>query len=158
MGKTYNLILNSGNSTQKTTNNDVSYLVDWGFLPQGKKFKVNFNFHSQHITDLTGSSVTQLMVYFDGTPTTYRTYNNVNGYSTSLCLGVLHPMQVSGTGGAKNMLQTDFLDNPSVYLQSKPNNNTLRVELQTLANATATYTFDAGAEYILIIHFEEDES
>lgn len=157
MGKTYNLILNSANSTNKTTNNDVIYYVDWGFLPNNTKLKVSFNFHSQDITDLLGDSITQLIAYLDGSPTTYTTVNNLMTYSQSLSLGVLHPQQVAATGAAKNILQTDWFDNPNVFLQSKPTNNQLRIQLQTLAGATTAFTFAAGAQYILIIQFEEVE-
>lgn len=154
MGKTYNLILNSANSTNKTNNNDVTYNIEWGFLPSNKQFKVSFNFFSQSITNLLGDSVTQLVVYLDGSPTTYKTTNNAMSFSQSLSLGILYPGVVA-TGVAKYILRTDWFDNPNVYLQSKPTNNQLRVQLQTLLGTTTAFVFDAGSEYILNLQFEE---
>lgn len=151
MGKIYNLIINSNNYFSKVDNNDVIYNVKWDFLPENKKFKVSFNFHSQDITNLTGEDITQLVINFGGLPTTFTTVGTQTGYQTSYTLGILQPQIVS----TKNLLVSNYLDNPPIYLISKPNNSQLTVSLYDLTGTKRTLTFTN--QYILIINFEEDE-
>ena len=150
--KTYNLILNSNNYLSKTTNNEVIYGVSWDFLPN-KPLKANFNFHSEDIGNLDGDDITQLSIDWGNMVNTFTTPSGNTSYQKSNILGTLHPQQVSGTGGAKNILQTDFLDNPSVFFESKPSNTQLTVSLLDLTGALRTFNFSGN--YILIIHFEE---
>lgn len=150
--KTYNLILNSNNYLSKTTNNEVIYDVSWDFLPN-KPLKVNFNFHSEDITNLDGDDITQLSINWGNMVNTFTTTSGNTSYQKSNVLGILHPQQVSGTGGAKNILQTDFLDNSSIFFESKPSNTQLTVSLLDLTGALRTFNFSGN--YILIIHFEE---
>lgn len=160
MGKTYNLYLNSSKALNfvagtATSQNDLTYNINWSFLPDNKKFKVSFNFHSQNITNLDGSDTTALMVYFDS-PNTYVPQSQIVG-NGNFCIGILHPYTNTVNGNNRYILQTDYQDNPPIMLLNRPYNSNLRVELQTLQESTATYAFEVAtnSRYALILHFEE---
>lgn len=153
MPRNYNLVLNSTSFLSQNTVSNTVYNVDWGFLPEHKEFECSFSFHSLN-GNIDASSLIQLMVNFGGSATTYSA-NGSNGYQASAMIGTLHSQSVTATGGGnQNILQTDWFNNPSFYLRSRPSVNQFNVQLIT---HTGDIFAPAGGmpNYILTLHFEE---
>lgn len=160
MGKSYNLYLNSSKAinfdgTSATNPNDLTYNINWSFLPDRKKFKVTYSFSSQNITNLTPRDVTVLMAYFDNNSSYVPQSYSVS--SGKFHLGLIMPSSSTVNGATANILSSSLYDHPPIMLHNRPFNSNLRIELQTLQEATATYAFEVAttSRYVLILHFEE---
>jgi len=139
MGKIYNVQLNSVNaSTITTAYSNVTYNIDWAnLLPRNKKFKLTFAFMSELIygNNNTFPSITTNLLGHTYKPAT-------NGFQNSYYLGHLTPIEVispSATSLAAYCNYTaSILDNEPIYLDNRPLDNNLRVQI---SNGTDTTNF-----------------
>jgi hypothetical protein len=149
MGKSYNVVLNSEMSTLTTVGE--TFNIDWGFLPNGP-YKVSFCFNSA-IATLTNGVIAAIYVDIGQGRTTKIACNsssNAVGYRNNY-LGTLF---YTGTG-ASNNLYADTHTNVPIYIENRPTNNTVFVQIHTSSiDQTTNYTPAPGA-YILTLNFEE---
>jgi hypothetical protein len=151
MGKIYNIILESTVGTG-ATNADKSYYIDWGRLPDGP-YKITFAFRASESNHL---NITVANIFVDlGQGMNTVIAQNPSGKPSyrSNYLGFLF---VTGTGNA-HMLFCDTTTNPPLYIDRKPNNNNVLVEINT---NTAPFNTDFGGEvgnYTLILSFEKQD-
>lgn len=155
MGKIVNVVLNSNNKVSGT-NNDAVYFVDWGAILQNrKKYKMHWTYVSQSNTITAATKVAQVQVDFQ--TNNYLNRSSTMGAPTTQTIGCLRTFYVNGT---INYLFADDNNNPPIYLGSRPQNNTFRV--QVLNNdATPTAWLDNAAvpvvngNYMLTLSFQE---
>lgn len=148
----YTVVLNSTKGTKLTTNNwsEISYGIDWSFLPQGRKYKVSFSFHSKKGT-FTGDNIVEVYADFTASPTTYEANGNAQQKITNM-LGLIHPELV--TVSTDVMLQANSTDNAPIFINDRPNNNFFTITLRTFYETTST-KFNIGTDYIMVLSFEE---
>ena len=160
-GRIYNFVLNSnfGGATPATSS---KFYVDWSVLPEGE-YKVSFTF----ISAIAGSDLTSTVnavLYLDlgqastsiiETSPSSSTYTGV-GYRGSF-LGCLR--QVSYAVGATTptdyitYLCADLINNPPVYIFSRPRNNSVSVDIHTSSVSTTT-NFSPIGDFVLTLSFE----
>lgn len=150
----YTVILNSTNySSIATAGNrgNISYAVDWSFLPQGKKYKVSFSFQSATAALAIASNPSFIYLYadFTGSPLTYEGGSLIQ-QKTSNCLGLLFP----GIGSSSTTIasyKASASENDSIVIADRPNNNTFSVRL-LLANGNV---YALAQDYALKLSFTE---
>ncbi len=151
MGKIYNIILESTVGTNGS-NANKSYYIDWGRLPDGP-YKITFAFRASESNHL---NVTVANIFVDlgqGMNTIIAQNPSASSSYRSNYLGYLF---VTGTGNA-HMLFCDTTTNPPLYIDQKPNNNNVLVEINT---NTAPFNTSFGGEvgqYTLILSFEKQD-
>ena len=151
MGKIYNIILESSVGTGATSRNK-SYYIDWGRLPDGP-YKITFAFTTTESAQLN-TQVANIFVDL-GQGMNNIIAQNSSGSSTfrSDYLGFL---LVTGTGNAQ-ILFCDTVTNPPLYINQKPNNNNMVVEIQSNTSPfDADFTSEVGT-YTLILSFEKQD-
>ena len=151
MGKIYNIILESTVGTGGF-NHTKSYYIDWGRLPDGP-YKITFAFRASESNHL---NITVANIFVDlgqGMNTVIAQNQSALSSYRSNYLGFLF---VTGTGNA-HMLFCETTTNPPLYIDQKPNNNNVLVEINT---NTAPFDTDFGGEvgnYTLILSFEKQD-
>ena len=145
MGKIYNIILESTVGTG-ASNANQSYYIDWGRLPD-EPYKITETAHlnatvANIFVDL-GQGMNTVIAQNPSALSSYR----------SNYLGFLF---VTGTGNA-HMLFCETTTNPPLYIDQKPNNNNVLVQINT---NTAPFDTDYGGsvgQYTLILSFEKQD-
>jgi hypothetical protein len=139
MGKIYNVQLKSTDATTITSaNSNLTYNVDWAdLLPPNKKFKLMFSFMAGlnfGNNNTFPAIVTNLLGH------TYRPA--LNGFQNSYYLGHLKPIPVilPNSSALTNYVNytASITDNPPIYLDSRPRDNNLQVQV---LNGTGTTDF-----------------
>lgn len=155
MSRITNVVLNSNNKVSGD-NNDAVYFVDWGaILKDRKKYRLHWTYASQSNTITAATKLAQVQVDFQ--TNNYLNRSSTMGAPTTQCIGCLRTFYVNGT---INYLFADDNNNPPIYLESRPQNNTFRVQVLNndatpavwLDNATVPV---ANNKYMLILSFQE---
>jgi hypothetical protein len=131
MGKITNLILNSTKVTSGTVNNDLTYYVDWSvILSNNKKYKLSFNYMGgyNHINSYRFPYISTNI------PINNYTVNNNTNYNLGN-LKFLISQQSINTGN----FHANQNDNIVSYLQTRPLNNNLNVQILDNISNTAFY-------------------
>lgn len=157
---TYNVVLNTLNSTLDTlanNNSNKSYYVDWSSrMPQGK-YRLSFTFQAEanKVIDLTTIPV----VYSDIVSSSSNSIlPEATVYQNTNILGVLHPQVIHQSTNSCGFRAT--LDsNPPIYLNNRPFNNLFTVQILNNSVPPVAYLDEAGTPanigtYMLILHFE----
>ena len=147
MGKIYNVQLNSANATTITTAfSNVVYNIDWaGLLPPNKKFKVTFSFMASlnYGNNGTFPAITTNLLGHTYRPAT-------RGFQNSYYLGHLRPIPVinsiTATFNSYVNYTASVIDNPPIYLESRPINNNLQV---VISNGTGTTDFQGNYQTVI---------
>lgn len=157
---TYNVVLNSLNSTLETIANDTwnkSYYIDWSArMPEGK-YRLSFTFISE------GNKITA----FQTIPVVYS--NIVSSASNSILpqalvyqntniLGTLYPTSIH-TPSDGCCFRADLTSNPPIYLNNRPFDNLFNVQIFNNSVPPLSYLDEATIPanigiYMLILHFE----
>ena len=151
MGKIYNIILESSVGTGASSKNK-SYYIDWGRLPDGP-YKITFAFRTTETAHLNATVANIFVDLGQGMNTVIAQNPSASSTFRSDYLGFL---LVTGTGNG-HILFCDTTTNPPLYIDQKPNNNNILVEVHT---NTAPFTTDFDAEvgqYTLILSFEKQD-
>ena len=151
MGKIYNIILESTVGTGASSKNK-SYYIDWGRLPDGP-YKVSFAFNTTQSAHLNVDVANLFVDLGQGMNTVIAQNPSASSTFRSDYLGFL---LVTGTGNG-HILFCDTVTNPPIYIDQKPNNNNILVEVHT---NTAPFTTDFDAEvgqYTLILSFHKQD-
>lgn len=156
MGKIINVVLNSNNALSGSTNNNATYFVDWGAILEDRKaYKMHFSYTGQPNTLTSASKLAQVVVDFQ--TRNYLNRTSQMGAPTTQTIGVLRSFYLNGT---VNYLFSDDSNNPPLYLDSRPQNNTFRVQVLTNDATPVAWTDNAGTPvannaYILMLSFQE---
>jgi hypothetical protein len=154
-GKIVNVILNSNNALAGSANNDATYNIDWGsILEPNKPYRLHFSYVGQPNSLTAATKLAVIMVDFQMEQ--YLNSSSTYGAPTTMTLGVLRSFYLNG---AVNYLFSDDNNNPPVYLQNRPGNNTFRVRVMT-NDATPVAWVDSSTtapnnNYILTLSFQE---
>ena len=151
MGKIYNIILESSVGTG-ASNANQSYYIDWGRLPDGP-YKITFAFRTTETAHLNATVANIFVDLGQGMNTVIAQNPSASSTFRSDYLGFLF---VTGTGNG-HILFCDTTTNPPLYIDQKPNNNNILVEVHT---NTAPFTTDFDAEvgqYTLILSFHKQD-
>ena len=156
MGKIVNVVLNSNNKVSGV-NNDAVYFVDWGAILQNrKKYKLHWTYVGQSNVITAASKVAQVQVDFQ--VNNYLNRDSTMGAPTTQTIGCLRTFYVNGT---INYLFADDNNNPPIYLDSRPQNNTFRVQVLTNDSPpvawkdNTTTTPVVNGNYMLTLSFQE---
>lgn len=145
MPKSYTIVFNSLISTGSVVND--SFFYDWGQLPN-QPYKVTFSLISS-IDNLTNSSIAVIYMDLSQQAAIMASPSGGNGLKNNY-LGCL---RYSGTG-ATNYLYADTTTNPPIYINGRPTNNNVFIEIHTNAAGGMTNYSPAGWEYMLTLNLE----
>ena len=154
--KTVNVILNSNNALSGSTNNNATYNVDWSaILKDGKSYELHFTYVGQTNVITNASKLAQVAIDFN--MENYLNISSTYGAPTTLHLGMLRSFYLNGT---VNYLFADDNNNPPVFMQTRPYNNTFRVQVLTNDATPVGWKDNAGTplvngNYILTLCFVE---
>jgi hypothetical protein len=159
MGKIVNVILNSNNALTGSTNNDATYNIDWGaILKPRTPYKLHWSYVGQSNVITAASKVAQIQIDFQMEQ--YLNKSSTYGAPSTKTIGCLRTFYVNGT---TNYLFADDINNPPIYLETRPYGNTFKVHVLT-NDATPVLWLDNAAipvvngNYILTLSFQEMES
>ena len=142
MGRIYNVVF-QGVNTPETASSKVFY-YDWGVLPD-KPYKVSFSFSSR-IQTLANTTVANIFMDLGQ----FLPQASVNGSTPRI--DYLGSCRVSGTG-TNQYLFAGITDNPPIYLNTRPMNNTVRLLIQDNTVANQSYGI-LNDQYTLCLSFE----
>ena len=146
MGKSYTVVFNSLISGNSVVGETFNY--DWGQLPN-VPYKVTFSFVST-VATLVNNIIPVIFLDLGQQSSILATTTGTTGLKNKL-LGCLF---YSGTG-AGSYLYADTHTNPPIYLNGRPTNNNVFIELHTnSASAGTNYPIDT-IEYVLTLNLEE---
>ena len=154
----YNFCLNSnfGGATPSTSS---TFFVDWSVLPEGE-YKVSFTFTSTAAsTDL--ANTVNAVIYLDlGQASTSiieaSAANAANTYRGGFLGCLRQASYATGTTTPTDyitFLYADIINNPPVYILTRPRNNSVSVDIHTGSTTTTTNFSPIGA-YVLTLSFE----
>ena len=145
MGESYTIVFNSIISPGSVVAETFNY--DWGQLPN-VPYKVSFSLVST-IDALVNTSIA--VIYLDlSQQCSIMASSGGNGLKNNY-LGCL---RYSGTG-ASNYLYADTTTNPPIYLNGRPTNNNVFVEIRTNASGGVTNYSPTAWEYVMTLNLEE---
>jgi hypothetical protein len=152
MGKCYTLSFDSDAASSGLDNNALEYNVDWSFLPLGKKFKVTFSYMS--LASATISGLANVMTLHLNLGQSNNFYcNGINGLQSSQYVGTLKI--TLGVGAAYAYYFADVTSNPPIYLEQRPAQNELTVQLCDGLSLNTPFTAPDPNDYVLTLAFEE---
>jgi hypothetical protein len=150
----YNLYLNSliyHASTPTPGNRGTRiFAVDWSFLPD-KQFKLTFRFITRKLTTLTCDN--NYLIQCNLGATTTRSGgdgSNQIGAASNTIIGMVYSRPATTTTTADLQLTATYLENPPIFLNSRPSNNLLTVQIVDYLNGV----YNLSVEYMLILSFE----
>ena len=146
MGKSYTIVFNSFNSPHAVVNEQYTY--DWGQLPN-KPYKVTFSFVGT-VDTLVNTSLAVIYMDLNQQCSMVAVHNSVSGLKNNY-LGTL---VYSGTG-ANNYLYADTHTNPPIYINGRPTNNNILIEIHANYAGGMTNYAPTNFEYVLTLNLEE---
>ena len=143
MGRIYNIVF-QGEVAPETASSKVFY-YDWGKLPDGP-YKVTFSFS---VRDQTLTNTTVANIFMDLGQ--FLPQATVIGATPRI--DYLGSLFYSGTGTSKH-LYAGINDNPPIYLNTRPMNNTVAIRIFNNTVAEQTYGI-VNNQYTLCLSFEK---
>lgn len=137
-----------------TSNNLITYAVDWSFLPENKKYKMTFSFisYKRPLTGFVGSVASNRIEVNFGTLFNQNvTGSNEITRKNNFVLGTWNIKQLTSTAH-NNFLCILPHHNPPVFLHNRPSNNFITVT--NLSNSNALTSF-LNTDYLMSLYFEE---
>ena len=139
----FNIVFNSEIGTGVTPNEQ--FYFDWSRLPN-QPYYVSFTFTSANTT-LTNTYVANIFVDLGCSNTFLASPATANNSYNSMYLGSL---RVSGTG-ASNYLMASEPDNPPIYLNCRPSNNNINIQIHENLITQMTDYAPAPVRYTLCL-------
>jgi hypothetical protein len=155
MGKIVNVVLNSNNKVSGANNNAV-YFIDWGaILKSQKPYRLHWTYVGQPNTFTAVSKLAQVQVDFN--LENYLNRDSTMGAPSTQTIGMLRSNYLNA---AINYLFADDNNNPPIYLNTRPQNNTFRVQVLTNDSPPVVWTDNAAVpvvngNYIMTLSFQE---
>lgn len=156
MGKIVNVVLNSNNAVSGTSN-QATYFIDWGaILDERKPYRLHWTYVGGANT-ITGTKVAQVQIDFQTRQ--YLNKSSIMGAPTTQTIGCLRPYVFVGSSNT-DYLYADDNNNPPVYLDSRPYNNSFTVSILDNASTPALWKDNNAvpanpAPYIMTLSFQE---
>jgi len=150
MGKIYNYIFNAVLGTG--ADHSKTFAVNWDKMPDEKPLKLTFSYTSNNTND-TFAETANIYCNLGQSYIIFGSGNSLVNYRPDF-LGFLTP--VGFVVGATNFqsLTASTITNPPIYLDRRPYQNTITVEIKNSASPPANYTATLG-NYTLVLSFEE---
>lgn len=153
MSKTYTLLLNSGNTVNRsgTVTNDYTYYVNWSsFLPKEvKKFDVSYSLKS-YMTSTLQTNIVLLSANI-GNQTSYD-----QTYSQTPIICAITPK--SNPGSTVYFYYETFITDESGFVISYPQNNYLNIKILNPTPVNGVYSSATDfPDYVLQLSFTEIE-
>jgi hypothetical protein len=145
MGKIYTIVFNSIIAPYSVIGEVFNY--DWGQLPN-VPYKVSFSLISS-IDNLTNSAIAVVYIDLNQQCSIMASPTGQTGLKNNY-LGFL---RYSGTG-ATNYLYADATTNQPIYINGRPTNNNVFIEIHTNQAGGMTNYSPTGWEYILTLNLE----
>lgn len=142
MGRIYNVVF-EGEVAPQSASSKVFY-YDWGVLPDCP-YKVRFSFS---VRDQTLTNTTVANIFMDLGQ--FLPQASANGATPRI--DYLGSLTYSGTGTSKHLFAT-VDDNPPIYLNTRPTNNVVQIDIFNNTVAEQTYGI-LNNQYTLCLSFE----
>lgn len=155
--KVVQVLLNTTNYINGSTNNNATYNIDWGaILKHDTPYKLHWTYiGGQNIYNGTKPALVSINFNFD----VYQASGTSVGAGTSNIIGFLKPIVITPASNTA-FLTADTATNEPVYMQRRPLNNQFTVQildvngnLWTDNNASPA----VPANWVLTLHFTEAE-
>lgn len=146
MGRIYTFLLNS--DIAGNANANCRYFIDFEVLPANKRFKVSFTFMSATGV-LTNTEVANVYIDLGQSKSVIANSEFVQTGFKSSYIGSLR-----WAGTAVGQLSASTTDNAPIWLDKKPPNNIVKVEIHQNTSAINT-DYAPVPEYSLTLSFEE---
>jgi hypothetical protein len=149
MGKCYNFSFDSAFFFGGANNSRRTYTTNWAsVLPEKKAFKVSFAYMSE--VGVLPDAIVMCLRTNLGQSNSYSNISPSTSFDSTNLLGFLKidPLAVS------SFYYADYKTNPPIYLNERPTNSILEVELHE-GLSTVNYSTPVPSDYVLILHFEE---
>jgi len=144
MGRIYTVLFEGINSSEAPPRTVFYY--DWGKLPDGQ-YKVQFSF-SSIVQAIAGTSVANIYIDLGQ----FSPLAVVNGAQTRI--GYLGSLKFSAVG-ANQYLFASVDDNPPLYLNTRPYNNTVKINVFENIYPTENVEYNLGNnQFTLCLSFE----
>jgi len=148
----FNIVLNSQNSVH-TNNNDCTYYFNFTNIPD-RKYRVSFTYKGGNNGDYIGNDSPQIFLYMGASPSTYQA-TTTDASQVSFYLGSL---RAETHAAGQVYFYANLHDNPNIFINSPPMNNTIRVVVYRSDFVTPFSTITGPSEladYVLVLSFEE---
>jgi hypothetical protein len=156
MGKIINVVLNSNNKVSGV-NNDAVYFIDWSSILKNRQaYRLHWTYVGQTNVLTAASKLAQVQVDFN--LENYLNRDSQMGAPTTQMIGMLRSFYLNG---AVNYLFADDSNNPPIYMRTRPQNNTFRVQVLTNDSPPVAWkdntavTPVVNGNYILTLSFQE---
>ena len=158
----YKLTINSSTYFSKlnaTNNLNITYAIDWTFLPKDKSFLVSFHFISNRTNfNLTSANNRQFLVSANLGQSDNYTGNATLGKNQNNIIGGLKLYKASSRAAAGSPTDTAFKanikNNRPIYLNTRPTDNFLTISISSIIDSDATLT-DFTLAYLMDLYFQE---
>ena len=154
--KIVNIILNSNNKSSGA-NNDATYNIDFGAVLKDKTpYRLHWTYVGQSNVITSASKLAQVQINFNMNQ--YLNASSTVGLPTTYTIGMLRTFYVNGT---INYLFADDNNNAPIYLDSRPVNNIINVQVLTndsppvLWKDNTAVTPVVNGNYVLTLSFQE---
>ena len=147
----YTVVLNSTSKVVGSTTTNALFNFDWSYLPDNEKYKMSYTFCSDAIAMTTLATIPCLYVQLS--QSNIYTNSITTGATTTNMIGVLSPFNI----GAVSFLYADTQINSPIYLNHKPVNNVIKVDILTNASPPVNWADSSAVavqNYILTLTFE----
>jgi len=146
MGKIYNVVLNSNIGTGVSASK--TYCINWCNLPDNKKFKLTWSFTCSSATYSNFTLINYVFCDLGQSNQIFTTTDSTKNLRYDF-IGSLKPNAITNK---YSVYTCNIESNPPLYLDRKPNNNIITVNITNGGLITGGInTFN----YILILSFEE---
>ena len=145
MPKSYTIVFNSTIAPNSVVNE--KFIYDWGQLPN-VPYKATFTFIST-IDTLVNTAIPVIYIDLSQQCGIIATIDGTTGLKNNF-LGCL---RYSGTG-ANNYLYADIHSNTPIYLNGRPANNNVTIEIHTNAAGGMTNYSPTAWEYVMTLNLE----
>jgi hypothetical protein len=158
----YKLSLNSSTYFSKlnaTNNTNITYAIDYTFLPKDKAFLVSFRFiSSRYNFNATPANNRQFLVNANLGQSNNYTGNAILDKMQNNILGGLKLYKASTRNTAGTPTDTSFKanikNNRPIYLNTRPTDNFLTISISSIIDSDATLT-DFTQAYLMDLFFQE---
>ena len=154
MGKIYNFVLNSQIASAVSAYTfEEDFFIDWSLLPM-TKYKVIFSFMS---ANQVSTNVSVANIYLDlgqGSSVKLATPTGRTSLKSSF-LGCLEIRSyTNSTPASGSYLFAYTTTNPPIYLESRPQNNNVQVQIDQSATVTDSSYSPISGQYTMILSLE----
>ena len=147
--KSYTFVLNPNYGTGASYNS-VTYTIDWASVMPDVPYYVHFSYMGE-TNNILGNTIACLYCDF-GTPSSVYFANNAgNAVGGSIFVGIIKPYILSGS----SYLLAEDNTNPPIYLEGRPRNNQITIQVLNNDNPPTPYAPDTGAlaQHVIQLRF-----